>query len=232
MKVALQHGIARIIAACRNVLATIPQSDTPQPRSNVKRHRILFLAANPANTPPIRLGEEARDIAHHLRVATHRDAFDLETRWAVRPDDVLLELNEHSPTVVHFSGHGDGAPGILLQDAIGNARPVDATVLRQLFKTMKGQIRIVVLNACFSDEQAEAIAEVIDIVVGMRAAIDDGSARRFAAAFYRGLAFGATIENAFDQGRLAIALDGLPDECAPILRVRSGVDPTVVRLVA
>ena len=44
---------------------------------------------------------------------------------------------------------------------------------------------MVVLNACHSHEQAKAIVQEIDFVVGMADSIGDEAARVFAAAFYR-----------------------------------------------
>jgi hypothetical protein len=80
-----------------------------------------------------------------------------------------------------------------------------------------------VLNACYSVEQATAIAEVVDCVVGMNDAVGDDAARRFAASFYRALGFGRSVRNAFDQGLLAIELDGLDEATTPKLLVRAGV---------
>ena len=55
--------------------------------------RILFLAANPKDTSPLRLGEEVRTIAERLREADYRDRLQLEQDWAVRVGDLSLEPN-------------------------------------------------------------------------------------------------------------------------------------------
>ena len=52
-----------------------------------------------------------------------------------------------------------------------------------------------VLNACYSETQARAIAEHIDAVVGMTTAVGDQAAINFAAAFYQALGFGRTVKN-------------------------------------
>ena len=44
---------------------------------------------------------------------------------------------------------------------------VSSAALADLFKVLKDNIRVVVLNACYSEEQAQAIVEEIDFVVGM-----------------------------------------------------------------
>src|SRR5215471_19225732 len=78
---------------------------TPRARPT-KKHVILFLAANPRDTNSRALDREARSIHVELKRSGYRDRFDFVTRWAVEPLDLLRELRELRPTVVHFSGHG------------------------------------------------------------------------------------------------------------------------------
>ena len=90
-----------------------------------------------------------------------------------------------------------------------------------------------VLNACYSENQARAIVETIDFVVGMSDAIDDRAARRFAVAFYRGLGFGRSLRLAFDLGVSEIKLGGHDEDVAiPVLYSRRGVDPSETILVS
>ena len=49
--------------------------------------------------------------------------------------------------------------------------------------------------------------------------IGDDAAITFAASFYRAIGFGRTIQEAFDQGRTALMLEGIPEERTP----RAGV---------
>jgi hypothetical protein len=93
-------------------------------------------------------------------------------------------------------------------------------------------LKCVVLNSCYSEEQAAAIAATIDCVVGMSAAVEDRSAIGFSKAFYQALAYGRNVQEAFDLGSVEIGLEGLPDEDAPKLLVRGSVDASRVRFVA
>lgn len=195
-----------------------------------KPNTILFLASNPT-TDRLALDEEARDIEQKIRASQHRDSLFLKTRWAVRTDDLLQALNQDRPTVVHFSGHGSGTSGIVLHAEAGGLQLVGAAALEHLFRTLKDDIRLVVLNACYSVEQATALVRVIDCVVGMNDSVGDDAARTFSASFYRALGFGRNVRNAFDQGVAAIKLDGLHDDNVPVLLVREGVDAEQVVLV-
>src|SRR4051794_39308284 len=99
--------------------------------------RILFLAANPVATPPLKLDEEIRRITTKVRAAEYRDSLELVSRWAVRPDDLLQALLELKPHVVHFSGHGSPDAEIILLDDRGDPKPVGQEALVQLFRTLK-----------------------------------------------------------------------------------------------
>lgn len=191
---------------------------------------ISFFAANPQDTSKLALDEEARDIQAKIRASDHRTLLELRTRWAVRPDDLLQALNEDNPDIVHFSGHGNGFQGIFLHDEDAGTKVVSAIGLKRLFTALKSNIRLVVLNACFSRLQAEAIVEVIDCVISMNTSIGDTTARLFAASFYRGLGFGHSVQNAFDQGLAAIALSEHNEVNTPELLTRHGLNAEQVFL--
>jgi hypothetical protein len=187
--------------------------------------KVLFLAANPAGTSPLGLDEEVREIEAKIRASEYRDALELITKWAVRPDDLLQALNQHKPHVVHFSGHGSPAEEIILLDHNRNPRPVGKEALVSLLRSLeRDNVRVVVLNACYSRPQAEAIAQVIDCAVGMNKAIGDRAAITFAASFYRALGFGRSVQEAFAQGKVILQLEGIPEEKTPELLARPGVD--------
>src|SRR4029079_19251273 len=56
------------------------------------------------------LDREAHAIQAELERSGHRERFELVTRWAAQPLDLLRELRKLKPTVVHFSGHGGPSP--------------------------------------------------------------------------------------------------------------------------
>lgn len=193
--------------------------------------RILFVSANPASTPALRLDEEVHEIEAKIRASKHRESLQLITKWAVRPDDLLQYLNQHMPHVVHFSGHGSPTEEIILLDWAGNPKPVSKEALTSLFHTLKDNIRVVLLNACFSRPQAEAITEEIDCAIGMTRAIGDRAAITFAASFYRAIGFGRSVKDAFQQGRTALLLEGIPEEHTPALITRENIAADLIVLI-
>jgi hypothetical protein len=179
------------------------------------------------------LDEEIREITAKIRSAEYRDTLELVSAWAVRPDDLQQLLLQHRPYVVHFSGHGSQAEQLILKDVDGTSRPLSKEALVDLFDVLKDNIRVVVLNACHSKPQAEAISQVIDCAIGMNnAAIGDNAAIVFAAAFYRALGFGRDVQTAFKLGKNALKLEDIPEEKTPELHYRqNAIDPAKVVLV-
>lgn len=184
--------------------------------------KILFLAANPSDTSHLRLGMEVRAIDQVLRKAEYRDIFDIRQHWATRVIDLQSYLLRHRPDIVHFSGHGSPEHQIVFENEQGTSQPVPVPALARLFSILKDNIKCVVLNACYSEEQARAIAEHIDSVIGMPERIGDYAAISFAAAFYQALGFGRDVKTAFELGCVEMDLEGLGEEYIPKLITREG----------
>ena len=195
--------------------------------------KILFLAANPMTSPKLSIDEEVRAIEEKVCSSKLRDAVQFRSRWATRPGDLQQALLEEDPVVVHFSGHGGSTVGVVLHSEAGtDVSLVSSATLARLFAVLKDNIRLVVLNTCYSEEPGESIVDEIDFVVGMADSIGDDGARVFAAALYRGLAFGKSVQTAFDLGLNELQLMGLKDdEDVPVLLIREGVDASAVTLL-
>lgn len=188
--------------------------------------KILFLAAEPTDLGHRRLDEEFRAIDRVLRVGSERDSFELVAHFALRREDLQEVLLSHKPHVIHFAGHGSQGEEILLMDRDGVSRPVGKEALARLFELLKDDIRVVVLNACYSRPQAEAISRVIDYTVGIDGAVGVETSIGFAAAFYRALSYGKSVATAVELGKNDLELGRLPEAHAPTLLLREGADAT------
>jgi hypothetical protein len=193
--------------------------------------KILFLSANPTDQNRLSLDEEYRAITEKIRASEYRDSVELISAWAVRAADLLQSLNQYKPQIVHFCGHGSRSGQLILVDSDGTSNPVSAVAIKELFRIFKDNIHVVLLNACYSRFQAEAIKEVIDCVIGMNAKIDDRKAITFAASFYGAIGFGHSVKGSFEQGKAALLLDGISEADTPELLVKPNVDPAQVFLL-
>jgi len=164
---------------------------------------ILFLVANPKDTGRLRLDEEVRNIQEGLKLSPGRAVIRFHTQWATRIQDLRRSLLEHQPHIIHFSGHGAGTEGLVLEDETGHAAMVPSETLARLCKLCPS-VQCVVLNACYSQVQAEAIAEHVPYIIGMTDAIDDTAAIKFAVGFYDAVGYGRSIPDAYEFGITAI----------------------------
>jgi CHAT domain len=224
-----------------NITGSVSIGQPANPATPQAIKTILVLAANPQCTDRLRLGEEMREIQAGLDRSKYRENFRIEQRWAVTPRDVQRALLDYQPQIVHFSGHGVGvetpgsspqlarkltvvsediAPpeGLMFEDAIGQPQLVSGTAIASLFGLFADQIECVVLNACYSVTQAEAIAAHIPAVIGMNRAIGDRAAIEFSISFYDALLAGRSVEFAYKFGCSAIQMAGIPEYLTPTLK--------------
>ncbi|QSJ15055.1 CHAT domain-containing protein [Nostoc sp. UHCC 0702] len=182
--------------------------------------KILILSANPKDTNKLRLDEEIREIQASLKRAKKRDQFEIVTEWAVRVEDLRRALLDHEPTIVHFSGHGSGSGGLVLENQSGQMQLVSTESLARLFKFFHSKIECILLNACYSEAQAQAIHQHIDYVIGMNQTIGDVAAIAFAIGFYDALGAGHNYEDCFEIGCASVDLEGIPESEIPVIKVK------------
>lgn len=194
--------------------STAPPPKAPPPAS-AERTRILFLGAN-STSAAMDLEREVSRIQQDLRAAHARDTFEFRHVGAVTIQTLLQALVDEAPTIVHFAGHGTTG-GILLRDDAGNPKLVTGEALAGLFELFPGDVKCVVLNACWSETTARAIRSHVPYVVGTRAAIQDSAALAFSAGFYKAIAAGWDVPRAFRMGKTSIQLEGGGGEDIPVL---------------
>ena len=194
---------------------------TAQPnRTFMNPIKILILTANPKipNYEPLRLDAEVRQIEEALKRSRCRERFQLETQLATRTKDLRRALLDHQPQIVHFSGHGSGEQGLVLENDDGKLQLVSTEALTQLFGTSEiSEVECVLLNACYSEVQASAIHQIVDCVIGMDQPIGDKAAILFAEGFYDALGAGKPFEFAFRFGRNAIQMVNTSEYITPKL---------------
>ena len=200
----LQEKIAALEA---QLPGGVPADTSP---ASTEKIIILFITADPSDGTRLRLGQEQREIQEKLQLARLRERFSLQTRMALRPADLSQALLDIQPQIVHFSGHGDAFGALAFENQAGEIQPVKAAALATLFESFKDQVQCVLLNACFSEPQAHAIARHIPYVIGMNYAISDEAAIAFTIGFYQSLGAGRSIPDGFRLGCAQISPAGYP----------------------
>jgi Effector-associated domain 11/CHAT domain len=191
--------------------AAKPDHASPPPKTD--KINILMLTALPAGTTELDLNKEMARINEKLQEKP--TDFTVVVKRGVNQDE-FKEITEISkPTILHFSGHGiDGGAqgGLVLQNEEKNGYELlSPKKLDALFKYFKRtfQIQTVLLNACWSNEQAQVIAKHVPYVIGTTVEIDNNYCVAFSIGFYFKLAIsGHDYEQAFDSGRTAAVMKG------------------------
>jgi|GEM_PF-2091865 len=178
---------------------------------------ILFLAAEPAKLSHLDLGKEAREIRERLQLSKYRDNFAVNERWAIRSVDISQAMLDLHPQIVHFSGHGESSGAICFENQIGEMQPVNPDALSSLFEQFAGQVKVVILNACYSEQQAIAISQKIGYVIGMKKDITDAASIAFSVGFYQAIGAGKSVVDAFKLGVTQIRLQGFEEHGIPVL---------------
>lgn len=186
----------------------------------VQKETILFLSADPTDSARLRLGHELQEIQEKLRLAKLRERFTLAQRMSTRPQDITQAILDENPRIVHFAGHGLQSGELCFEEENGQAKPVPPAALAALFALVTDQVECVLLNACYSVVQAEAIAAHIKYVIGMKATINDKIATAFTIGFYQALGAGYSTEDAFQFGCVQIRLQNIPEHLMPVLLKR------------
>ena len=185
---------------------------------------VLFFATNPIDSGRLRLDEEVRSIQEMIRKSEHRDSIVFESRWAVRPLDILQAINELNPDVIHFSGHGANSGDLILENADGTSKFISKEAITQTIMTSSDKVHLIFFNACFSYEQAQSVTEYVDTAIGMASSISDSGACAFAAQFYSSLGFGLSLKKSFEQAKGVLMLESPSEENIPNLYYKEGID--------
>lgn len=208
-----------------------------EPPTKIKKNRkakILFLDANPKDTGRLRLGEETRTIRDRLAKAKYGKRFTLIETHAARVEDIVSQLADIEPDIVHFSGHSSGTDGLMFEGADGSIALVQGADLSRVLGVLKsesGKPALVVLNSCYSAEQSTAVRDTVGCVVGMTNRIADVAAITFAGTFYEMLAKGKDVRAAHAWAQGAIGLVKNRDTDVAALFAAEGVDPGTLTFV-
>lgn len=180
---------------------------------------ILLMSASPRDQKHLLLSDERREIEQALRATRFRDAFHIHDMPSCRVRDISQTLFEHNPSILHFSGHGSPG-GLCFQNDAGGTQVVRQQDLAHLFQ-VHTSLKLVIMNACYSASQAQAIADQLGYVIAMDNAILDRDAVVFAREFYIALGYGKSIESSFASARAGTQLDATSTLKPRLLKRRS-----------
>lgn len=169
--------------------------------------RILTISANSFSSP-LDLEDEIRSMETEIERTRFRARVVLKHCQAARPDDIVLALRRFNPQVVHFSGHGNEL-GIELRGLGDQKKLVLGTALANALEGRS--VRLAVFNVCLSHGYAAHLAKNVDVVVVTKDNVSDEAAKQFTHSFYRTIAEGFSVGEAFKDATDSIGLYNLED---------------------
>jgi hypothetical protein len=173
-------------------------------------------------------------ILHFSGFGSHAGGITLEPEPVARtggPAKAFTRVLSSIRDMVRRGRLEPGAGRIVVEDQVGLSQELSPEALKNMFTTLKDNITCVVLNACFSEALARAIAGPVCCAVGMSEAIDDRAAIAFASSFYQALGFGRDLGRAFRLGCEQIGLENIQDPRIPKLFTAPGIDASGLFLV-
>jgi hypothetical protein len=174
------------------------EMDLPSPFNDQSTTTILFASANSDQHTKLKLEEEQREIKAEIRNAAR---VDFETSPATRYRDLNRDLNQYSPQVLHFSGHGSQGGIELMGDDDKLDYELSNDRIKKMLKTFDDCLKLVVLNSCYSFEQAKGISELGIPVICMLSPIEDKEAINFSIGLYQALVNKRTVQKALQSGQ-------------------------------
>lgn len=223
-----ESGTIGVFLHIRGTKSTLIEKATIHPS---KMTKILFLTASPRDKQSLQIDKEIRAISQAIQGETYGTSFEIIIRTSVKRDQLLKFIEDEKPDIIHFSGHGNSNSEICLEDDLGETHPVDKAAMREIFSLVKQKTkrktRCIVLNACYMEAQANAIADTIDgVVVGTLGKISDDAAISFAKEFYRQIACGQDVLYAYHAGKTQF------NQAENLLRIHSvNVKPNTIIFV-
>ncbi len=176
-----------------------------------------FISVNGVEKAPVSADDENRDIKEIL--ADYIIPFDAP---AARVADLAGALRENKPRIVHFIGHGNRFKELMFLDDKRKTYGADRNAIEAIFGMHHGDIRLVVLNACYSQQQAAMISEHVESVIGVNRPIDDDIATQYARTLYRILRTGQSVKDAHDEAvQVVMQEKRVPQEQWPVLTSRA-----------
>ncbi len=202
---------AQATGASQAVAETGP-TPTPMPTPTPAKPAVILLCtANAAYVGHrLRLEEELRAIDDALKRSRRRDLYEPHICPAVTFTQVLHELDDHEPTFVHFSGHGDPSGELILKGERSEELFVPPARIAELLEVLPKRPTLVTFATCHSRALAEAAARHADFAIGFEGALDDESAPLFSATLYERLASRepVDVERAFRLAVVACRAEG------------------------
>ncbi len=159
--------------------------------------------------PDLNLNREYKEIEKAYKEAKLKsvklDSVTLKQIFFSNLGGVMMQIKQEEPTVLHLGCHAQKGKGIeLFRQMVDPHEMLEAIRTWNKIQCEKGSprsIRIVVLNACESEDHAQVLSQGVDFAIGHRDPLYDDNAINFSHLFYGSLFDGFSLQDSFDLAK-------------------------------
>lgn len=188
---------------------------------------MLFLAPEVGGLSPRNQFSEMKRAVSQVRQA---GSIRFKGVFHVHVNTLFEELNRESPDIFHFSGKQSGGD-ILMRTEGGALTTVSDLALAGMFQSLDQDLKLVVIDTCFSLPCASRVAKVVPCAMGVEGSPYEDDTVTFYKVFCQTLASGKSLKDATAKAQTALRFAKVAPGEIPQLCCRPGVDPATVFLV-
>ncbi|TAG02451.1 MAG: hypothetical protein EAZ44_07160 [Cytophagia bacterium] len=167
---------------------------------NSNKQKILFAYSLPLRNSEARPLSNLNSLEEYNKIAQQNKDYELLNPINIMNHNFLPEITNHSPNILHISGHGDEKGNFYLQQKNSdNGVEVNTNSFfdkMNFIKTECASLKIVILSICYSFHQATVIKGLFDVVIFTKKEVPDVLARIYTEHFYMYLFEGKTPKQA------------------------------------
>ncbi|MCB9796308.1 MAG: hypothetical protein H6741_26740 [Alphaproteobacteria bacterium] len=157
--------------------------------------RVLFVGWAGGGMVPLHVATEADGLHAALKASLHHERFELHVLLEPGVPELEAALRRLRPHVLHLSAHGNELGRLYVREGEDYVT-VEYEALAGTIAVYGEQLRLVVLNACYSSALADLLSQTARAVVGIDSMVDDRAALGFASSLYGALGDGDDLADA------------------------------------
>ncbi len=168
--------------------------------------RVLYLGFQPEDADDLGIDAELDAIQSRLAHASGSNDLELIQRQDVDVEDLPTLLAQIQPEVLHIASHGQDGGRLFLRSR-GRYRAIDPVDVQTILAGASPQLRLVVLNACYSEPLATALSAQGRFAIGSTRRVPSENASSFAGVLYGLIAEGKDLKMAHSEAMAAAMAD-------------------------
>lgn len=153
---------------------------------------------------------EAKEIRKAIQISKYRDSISITESYKTKTTEIIDLVLHNRPDIIHFSGHGS-KKGLVFNDSEDNFQVIKNSDFSKIVKNLNYKLKVIFLNACYSDNQGKILSNYSDCVIGTTAEISDNGAILFASKFYEEIGNGNSINQSFKIASMHLELRQTPN---------------------